>query len=512
MKRNIAFCLCLGLLLSLLAGCAGGAAYVPTGDGLDQNTVATRPSQGPVQAQTLTLGFDPDSSMNPYTATDLSNRLLLSLMYQPLFSVDRQYQVHPILCKNYVVSRDMRTYTFYLEQATFADGTVITAEDVVKSLRAAQRSPVYGGRLGKVSEIRATQDGAVQIVMSIPFENLPMLLDIPIVRGSQVNDAHPQGTGPYVWEESLSGPRLLRRGNWWCRAELAATAGSIVLMEVDGPTTLRDDFEFGNIGLVCTDPGLDTYVDYRCDYELWESENGIFLYLACNNKKGKVFSNGKLRAALTHAIDRSLLVTEHYRGFAKSATLPASPSSPWYDMALAEHYGYDPALFRTAVEEAGLTNTTVTLLVNKEDSRRVRAARAVAEMLTQAGLVVKLSILGGDSYTNALKKGNYDLHLGQTRLSANMDLSAFFDPKGALNFGGLGDAELFALCQEALANEGNYYTLYQQVMEDGMLVPILFRSYAVYGQRGLLDGLMPAREQIFFYTLGKDPEEIRTQE
>ena len=511
MKKSIAGILLVCLALGMLSGCQAGPSQEPTGNGLFQPTTANRPTRPVTVEQVLTLAYDPDSSLNPYTATDLNNRLLFSLMYQGLFAVDSSYNVHPILCKRYTVSRDMRAYTFYLEEATFADGTLLSAQDVVESLKTACTSPVYQGRFSQITGISVVEDGGVQVTLAIPYENLPLLLDVPIVPASQVKQDHPNGTGPYCWEESISGPRLLRRSNWWCRASLAATASAITLLEVDAPTTVRDDFEFGNVGLVCTDPGVDTYVDYRCDYELWDCENGIFLYLACN-KKSKVFGNAQVRAALTYAIDRDQLTTEDYRGFAMGASLPASPDSPYYDQTLAQQFAYEPERFRQAVESANLSTKNVTLLVNKGDSRRVRAARTIAEMLTQAGLTVKLSILGGEDYTKALKNGNFDLHLGQTRLSANMDLSPFFNPKGVLNYGSLGDAQTFALCQEALANDGNYYTLHRQVMLDGMLVPILFRSYAIYAQRGLIDELQPARDHIFFYSLGKNFAEICTQQ
>ena len=74
---------------------------------------------------------------------------------------------------------------------------------------------------------------------------------------------------------------------------------------------------------------------------------------------------------------------------------------------------------------------------------------------------------------------------------------------------GLSDAGLYALCQEALANGGNYYTLHQKTMQSGMLCPILFRSYAIYGQRGLFSDLNPARDNVFWYSLGKTMEDCR---
>jgi peptide/nickel transport system substrate-binding protein len=145
--------------------------------------------------------------------------------------------------------------------------------------------------------------------------------------------------------------------------------------------------------------------------------------------------------------------------------------------------------------------------VNKDDSRRVRTARSIGKMLEAAGLEVTMSELPGDEFLKALKAGAFDLYVGQTKLSANMDLTGFFAEDGALNYGGMADIALHATSLEALANSGNYQSLHKMVMEDGWLCPVLFRSYAVYGRRGKLTDLAPTRDSIFYYTLGKTMEE-----
>ena len=108
--------------------------------------------------------------------------------------------------------------------------------------------------------------------------------------------------------------------------------------------------------------------------------------------------------------------------------------------------------------------------------------------------------------------GEYDLYLGQTRLSPTMDLSAFFEPKGTLSFGGMEDPVLYALCMDSLANKGNYYNLHQKVLEKGMLCPILLRSYAIYTRRGSFRGLAPSRDNLFFYHLGRTMEDALVTE
>lgn len=509
MKKIGALILCAALLAGLLGCAPEKGPYIPTGDGLYDDSF-TQPSTTRPQnkEQSLSLTYYPEKSLNPYQASDYTNRVLMPLVYQGLFQVDSQYRAIPILCSGYRVSRDMKTYTFYLEDATFSDGTVVTAADVVASLQAAKASELYKGRLGYVSAITATADGAVEIKLSTSYENLPLLLDIPIVKAAEVNEERPLGTGPYYYEQRLAGLCLMRRTDWWCSASMIVTASYIPLLEAESNAQIRDNFEFGVVSLTCTDPGSAGYVDYHNDYELWACENNAFLYIGCNDTSA-VFSNKALRQALTHAIDRDLLVETYYKGFALATTLPASPNSPQYHKVLASQYGYEAERFAQAVTDAGLEGTAVTILVNKGDSRRVQVARAIAKMLTDCGLQATTSEQSGTSYTRALSNRSYDLHLGQTTLSPNMDLTAFYSTSGALCYGGMSDAAILAICREALANSGNYETLYRMVMDDAMLCPVLMRSYAVYIQRGLFDHFDPARDNLFGYSLGKTLESIQ---
>lgn len=505
MKKALALLLC----ALLLAGCtAEEAPYVPTGDGLTSEE-ATVPSGTPITEQAVSLAYYPGRSLNPYRCVDYTNRMLFGLLYQGLFAVDEDYRADPILCSGYSVSGDMKTYTFYLEQATFSDGTALTAADAAASLRAAVDSDYYGGRFGYVERI-ATADDAVVVTLTTPYEDFPVLLDVPIVKADQVGADRPLGTGPYHYESVDGGLALCRRTDWWCVAALPLTAQKIALVEGESTSQLRDAFEFEQLSLVCADPGSENYVDFHSDYELWDAENGIFLYLG-SNARSDVLSRGQIRANLTYAIDRAAIVTDYYRGFAQAAVLPASPRSPYYSAVLAEPVSYDPERLTSAVAQTGLQTNELVLLVNNDDGIRLRVARAIANSLNACGLTVTVSALAGDAYREALAEGSFDLYLGQTKLSANMDLSAFFAPEGALSFGSISDPVTYALCQESLANSGNFYTLQKSILESGAITPILFRSYAIFAQRGLLSASNPARDAIFYYTLGKRSEDIRIE-
>ena len=507
MKRIIAALLAVCLLLSFCGCVAENRDYVPSGGALaaedEDETVA------PQTVEELTLTYYPDRSMNPYAGNDFTNRALLSLIYQGLFVVDRNYEVIPVLCSRYQRSGDMKTYAIYLEKnATFSDGSSLTLQDALASYEAARASEYYGGRFTHVEQIRIEGDALI-FQLKVPMEDLTMLLDIPIVKAGQTELEQPLGTGPYVLNGSITGGYLTRVENWWCAdsADLPVTAASIHLETAQSPAQIRDEFQFYDLDLVCTNPCSDLYADYRCDYELWDCENGELLYLACNVKHRSLFANDTLRSVLTYGIDRESLTAKYYQGFARAVTLPASTYFPAYSTGLAAKYEYDPDKFTAALDSMSRPKEKLQLLVNSEDTLRLQVAREIAASLTKLGLPMVTLEVGGKEFNEQVLSGNYDLYLGCTRLSANMDLSAFFAPGGALSYNGIADENLYSLCLDALENHGNYYTLYQKVAQDGRIVPLIFCSYAVYATRGLLSELKPARDHVFFYTLGRTQED-----
>ncbi len=504
MKKNIAGLMSAVLCLSLLSGCAKEPKVPEVTEPVRAEQTQTN------RAEHYGLSYLPEAGLNPYECTQILNRPVISAMYQGLFIVTSQYRAEPVLCKTYSVSPNLMEYRFQLEPATFSDGTALQAEDVVASLQASRGSPVYGDRLRHVTSIRAESATEVAITLDTPYENLPVLLDIPVVKAGDVKEARPLGTGPYAIAEHDDSLSLVRRQDWWREYAPAVSFDDIPLSVAATPSDVRDHFEFGTTDLVCADPGSPSYVKYRCDYELWDCATGIMLYLGCNNGGSSPFSSGEVRAALTHGVDRKALV-EVYGGFAQAACLPASPESDYYDSALAEEFSYDAEAFSQALRDTGLYDTSARLLVCSDNATRLQAAQTVAQQLTDAGLTVEVMALPWEGYVNALKVGNFDFYLGEVRLSPNFDLSPFFQENGALNYGGMANPEHYGLCLKALENSGNYYDLFSAVMEDGQLCPLAFRTYAVYVTRGSTTGLLPGLDNVFHTANSRQLTQAKTE-
>ena len=514
MKKFLSLLLSFALLAGMLSGCSNAidnSGYVPTGDAILMEGQDPEDIMPPEEdTQELTLAYYPDRKLNPLFGSDYTNRILMSLMYQPLFAVDNNKNATPILCSRFQVSANSRNWTVYLEEnATFSDGSRVTPEDVIATYTQAKANDYYSNRFYHLWEMAVTEDGkGVIFKLDTPFENLAMLLDVPIVKASEVEALIPLGTGPYVFQDSASGAVLQRNPNWWCgKLKIPATDTTINLVEVTSTADVRDEFQFGEVSVVCANPMSDSFAEYRCDYELWEIESGYMMYIGCNILYSPHFDDGTLRTFLTYGINREKYAKEFYKDMVWPVTLPISPVSPYYNKSLADQYAYDSLKFinrlgsyRLPTNDKGVVDPLV-ILVNSNDSARVRIARELAEDLTEMGLPA--TTLEARSFKDVYYAQTWDIYLGMTRMSANFDLTEFFRPYGEMGKGGLSHETLYNMTKNALENSGNYYNLYQKLAEDGRIIPVMFGYYTVYARRGLMPDLSPSRDNVFYYSLGK---------
>lgn len=527
MKKLISILLLLAMLLALFSGCTNAidnSGYVATGDAILMEDEEAVEEEEEESEQELTLAYYPGRSLNPLFGSDYTNRVLMSLMYQGLFAVDSSKNTTPILCGRYDISSNSRNMWVYLDSAaTFSDGTKVTAADVVATYHQAMENDYYANRFTHIINVEETEDGGILFQTDTAYENLAILLDIPILKASEVglNEGVPLGTGPYVFTSNVNGAVLQRNENWWCgNTKIPAKDKVINLVEVSTTGEVRDAFQFGgdnSVSVVCTNPMSASFAEYSCDYELWEVESGYFLYIGCNILYSEHFDDGTLRTFLTYGINREKLAEDAYDGRVDTVTLPCTPEAVYYSNYLAGNYEYDALKFISKLasyripQENG-RDKELKLLVNADDSARVTIARTIAEDLTEMGLPCTTMEYGGTAYKNALTASNYDIYLGLTRLSPTMDLSEFFRPWGDMSWGGLQHETIYDMCKHALENSGNYYNLYQKLADDGRIIPVMFGYYNVYAQRGLLPDLQPSRDNVFYYSLGKTMEGCRIEE
>ena len=459
--------------------------------------------------EVLRLGYQESYGLNPFTTVSLCNKAIMGLLYEPLYMINTRFEAEPVLAAESSVSEDGRTTTIILRQGvTFHNGKPLTAQDVVYSYEAAKNSDYYGNRFYHIDEFTADNDRTILITTDTAYESVSLLLDFPIVQFGTAENPVPLGTGPFVYDESY---KLEPYSGWW-QEEFPISCNWVELTPCTTSANIRDQFEYGQINLVWSDPNSAAYASFHNDSESWYSPTTVMQYIGFNSNK-KAFSHAAVRSCITYAIDRNTIVSTYMAGSAEAASLPASPLASCYDQGLAANYDYDLDDFQNALDKAQIKDYSGdgildvyhkgyavplegTMIVAAGNTQRRLTAERIATDLNRVGFDITVKVLDTDAFISALRYGNYDLYFGEIRLSANFDLGSFFRHGGSVAYGGMESGSAVDLCARMLENSGNAYDLHKRVMDQGYLCPIAFKSYTVYTTRGAAQELEPALDWV----------------
>lgn len=499
-----ALALCLGLLL--LSGCVGP-------EPLPSPTAAPEPtqSQTPQAPARFSLGYDPAASLHPITGDSQVNQELTGLVYQGLYELDNTFTPRPVLAQSAAVSEDGLTWTFTLKAGTvFSDGTPLTAAHAAASLNSARTSALYAQRLAGVSDAAAgEEENALSVTLSAPNGNLPALLDVPVVLDQEGAPA-PLGTGYYQYESA--GERLFLQANPHHRAASALPYVTIPLTAVSGADERIASFDSGEVTAVTTDFSDPYALGYSSSYETSDYPTTNLLYVGFQALSGPCQSN-LVRQAFSRAIDREGMAQALLSGHADPACLPVSPLCGDYDGESAALLGYDLEGAIALLAQAGYerseednllyrrrTPLTVTLLVNSDNEGRQAAADAIAAALAELGVSVTVNSLSWSGYTAALAAGQFDLYIGEVRLTGDFDPSPLLT--GPLNYGVGENWELVQALGAWKAAQGGARSqaakaLWAQFAQDAPIAPICFKRGSLLVRWGMVSGLQPTRANPF---------------
>lgn len=502
MRRRAA---ALALAAALLAGCAPQEAG-PTP--VQWESPAPSPTAVPAAANPFALAWDPDEEAHPLRAGAV-NQTVFALVYEGLFTLDGGFSPQGALCQSYTHTDNALSWTFTLrEGARFSDGTPLTAAHVADSLNAARAGGNYQARLDQVAAV-LPGEGAVTVELSVPNGNLPALLDVPIFLPGQGEGEPPLGTGPYRFDWTGGEPRLAPSPHRWEEGE--PPAREILLRPVLTAGDRIAAFDTGLVSLVDTDLTATGALGYAGSYETWDYPTSMLLYLGFNTSTG-VCREGAVRQAAARCIPREAVAQTVFAGHALPAALPVSPACGLYDGELARTLDFDPEEAVRLLEEAGYAldgegrmarrgrQLALTLAVNSENTFRAAAADAIAAALEELGVAVTVRKLMWDDFTAALRRGSFDLYLGQVKLTADFDPGALL--AGELNYSGYASAQaapLLAGFRAALGEERTAAAcaLCAQLAQDMPLAPVCFLNGSVLTRWGVAAGLSPVQGDPF---------------
>ncbi|MGN0446934.1 MAG: ABC transporter substrate-binding protein [Acutalibacteraceae bacterium] len=393
--------------------------------------------------RTISLPYYKNKAFNPYTTNSPTNLKISTLLYDSLFIINDDWSAKKLLVSDF--ENDGKQVTVkIIDDAVFSNGASLSAYDVVYSFELAKKSVFFKGRLSNFVSA-AAESNKVIFTLKTPDAYVQNCLTFPIVQNSTGKAAVPIGSGRYILINN-EGSYVLTANEKSTRGETLLTK-QLTLSPINSEENQVYLIQTGELSYYYDDMSLGKVVNINANTVSVSTNSLIYLGLNSNNS---FFSDEDVKNAICYAIDKSTIADTVFDNICDTCYVPFNPN--WYVLQgitlpdyehniikageLLSYCGYN---FSGTAEKYRLSSDggylNLTLVVNKENSGRVTLANLIAKQLGAVGIGVTTQALSYSEYVSALNSGDFDLYVGEVKLSPNMDLSAFFTTGGAASYG-----------------------------------------------------------------------------
>ena len=369
------------------------------------------------------------ASIDPAVTMDNSSWKIIYSAYERLVDYDGETtNIKPGVAKEWKVSEDGKTWTFYLEEGhVFADGTKLDAEAVKASFeRTLKIANGPAGVFSMVSEIRVDDPMTVSFVLSENFP--PFLSTLAANYGNIVSPTFVEhdkdgdlgqnylatntlGSGPYQLTEWKQGDYIKLEVN--PNAKVKPTFETVRFKIVGDASVQRLQLEKGEIDIAEGIPVDQMDAVRNLDnVSILQQPSLLTGYVYINNSKGnEALKNVKVRQALNYAIDYDSLIDAVQQGLATQMQGPI-PDGIWGHDKSVLQYKLDLEKAKALLAEAGVTDLTLDLLYSDNKTWWETEALTIQSNLAEIGVKVNLKKLAYATSREMMEKGEFDLALG----------------------------------------------------------------------------------------------------
>jgi peptide/nickel transport system substrate-binding protein len=411
---------------------------------------AEEPVGAVITANSLTLVYNPLSSLNPLLSNNRTNSDLAPLIFDSLYTLDRNLSPTPKIASTLVTQDNINFLLTIRSDIYLHSGRRLTAADVkysIDTLRS-QTGSFYYQRVSGITACEVTGENTLAITLSSPNGLLPSLLDFPIVPEGMADDA-PDGSGRYRFTKLQDGGAVLKASDTYFTGEMPAIR-EIQLKAVKDTDEMAALFNAGTVNLLRVVREESATLDLKNSKQVASLVNNNLFYVGINIYRAELRDSRVRRAISTYA-DR-IGLSDSYNGNRLYVAYTAF-SPLWYlaDTESAEQNDISGA--STLLDEAGYSlgadgfrrsawgsKLTLSLLVNADNFERVSLAEKLAKNLLKAGITVEVIQQPFNQYKQTVASGGFDLYIGEVKIQNDMNLHPLVGSGGALNYGGYSSA------------------------------------------------------------------------
>ncbi|MDR1428808.1 MAG: ABC transporter substrate-binding protein [Spirochaetaceae bacterium] len=308
------------------------------------------------------------------------------------------------------------SYRFHIRKGIkFHDGTDLSAEDVKYSLDRAVASSMISYLMDFISETIIEDPYTVVVNTHAPYAPALRNLAVPFAAilpkaytesSPDIQARHPVGSGPYKfvsWTQSDSA-RLEAFEDYYDGVPKTKYLTMKVIPEASQRTIA---LQTGEIDIAYDLPTNDhKVVTGDSNLTLYFAPPLSLSYISMNMRKPP-FENKLVRQAISHAIDRQLIIDTIINGAGEPADAIIAPGVYAYHSAGVD--SYDPDLSRQLLAQAGFPNGFTTSLWVNNSQERVEAGTAIIDMLRQVGITVKLEVMETGAFWDKTDNGEHEM-------------------------------------------------------------------------------------------------------
>jgi peptide/nickel transport system substrate-binding protein/oligopeptide transport system substrate-binding protein len=380
----------------------------------------------------LRLSSNP-TTLDPALIVDVTGGAISAKIFNGLVKLDEQLKVVPDIAESWTISRDGRTYTFYLKKGVkFSNGREVTSRDFKYSferiLIAGTKSPntwilekidgardFMDARAKDVGGIKIDDEHTLRIILEepfMPFLNLLCMSAAYVIASEDVQmqgadfSTHPAGTGPFVLKEWRHNQyiKLEARDDYF---EGQPKIKGIVYKIIPEDLTAVVEFESGNIDVI-TIPASE-FKKYMKSPEwkgLVSGAPGINTYYLGFNCARPPFNNPVLRNAVSYAIDREKIFNTIYEGRGVPATGPVPLLLR--NWPAPDAYPYSPEKAKSILKKAGYPGGLNIKIYLTSDQEALDILEVIQDYLMRVGIKAELIQLEWSAYKEAVNAGEPD--------------------------------------------------------------------------------------------------------
>ncbi len=407
--------------------------------------------------------------INPVLAISDADLDLTSLVYSGLLKATPEGDYIPDLASDYSISPDGKTYTFHIRaNATFQNGTPVTADDVVFTIQKTQdptlKSPERANWDGVV--VTEVDPHTVTFTLKAPYapfiENLTLGI-LPKSLWQDISDdefpfsdlnTSPIGSGPFH-VSSIARTSSGIPSSYTLSAFSDYALGQAYLSQLTFNFYQNDDDLVSALksGAIASASGispaaLSELQNFTIDTSSLNRVFGVFF----NQNQSVVLRDADVRKALNDSVDRSALVNEVLGGYGTPLAGPVPPSVLQTSDALPLTQGTSTSDALIAKAQAELQNagwkmgpagvlqkttgsgksaktTTLEFALATGNVPELRAAaQYLKDTWARVGAKVDIQIYDqGDLSENVIRPRKYDALLFGEVVGRELDLFAFWD-------------------------------------------------------------------------------------